>query len=166
MRRVVVIALTAVAVAMSSLLVAAPAQATPRPLDVRTAWKHCDTFKAGFAVKATFFDPARNYGTGKYKVKKQIKWGGAFLFGDKVKTETNWIKVRGTKQGLNWDFATSIGDRHKWGSAYYENWYGEAKFTLIKQRRGPDKKVQTLTVKRFSYQFPERGGPCFSPGGA
>ena len=158
-----IIALIAtLAVVLAGLVVAPAAYAGDGR--VRTAVKSCDTFIAGYAVRATFYDPARYHGKGMFRVKQHVKFGGAFPYNGKYESDAGPYKLKNTKQGLNWDFNTNVGARHNWKSAYYDAWWAEAVFKLQKKKGPVWRTKESVKTKLWATEFKEMGGGCFSPG--
>ncbi len=127
--------------------------------DVIARWRNCDTYQAAISIRATFRDPVRHYGEGKYMVKKWVKWdalkvGGQWRQRDRHYSERGWVHATNP----NWDFVSTAADRTTWGPTLYaERWRAHVTIQLLKNRPGPrDKKVDELDLFFEKRQFTER----------
>lgn len=125
-------------------------------------WKNCDTTKAGILVTGTFTDVAAIHGTGRYMVKKEVRWdrligSGRWRASDVRSTETRWLTIRNP----SYDFVSSIGDTTVWGATYPDRWRAHVTLELVKNRPGPrDKKVDEIDIYPTKGSFREVGSSC------
>lgn len=157
MNRLVTSALGASACAL--LLVAAPAQAGESTTTAK--WRNCDTRTAGISVRATFRGPAALYGTGRFMIKKWIKWekydAGRWLERDRSYTETSWLQINNPQ----YNFVSTAGDRTGWAALYYNHWRANVTIKLVKNRPGPvDKTVDTIQLLPTKGSFREVASNC------
>lgn len=136
-----------------ALLVTAASLATAGPalsgtFATTAKWKDCETTKAGIRVTATFSNVAAIHGTGRYLVKKEIRWdrlvgSGRWRSSDVHTTQTSWIRIDDTA----YDVVTTVGDTTVWGGSYSGGWRAHVTFKLIKNRVGPkDDRVDLIDI--------------------
>jgi hypothetical protein len=144
MRKFILSAAVGVALLLSSASVSSAGET-----QIIAKWRNCDTTKAGLSFRTTFYSPARNYGSGRYLIKSEIRWDkyryGMWRASDVSTRQTPWLKIRNPE----YHFSLSHGDRTTWGASLFaERWRAHVTVKLIKNRPGPkDKRVET--VERF-----------------
>jgi hypothetical protein len=148
---------------VSALMVTGTSVAHADSTTTLARWRNCDTLNAAVKIRATFSDPARYFGEGRYMVKKSIKWqkvgaGGNWIYGgDDYYAETGWLKVT----NVNYDFVSTAGDRTNWGNVYPRLWRAKVTIQLLKNRPGPrDKKVAEFELTPRKAAFQETGTQC------
>lgn len=150
-----------------ALLVAVgvPSSAEAATFTTTSKWKNCDTTRAGLAIRTTFRDPVRYYGSGQYMVKRRIVWErligtGRWAESDRYASQSSWMKITNP----DYDYVTTVGDTTTWGSTYYRYWRAKVTVQLIKNRPGPyDKKVEELVIWPTKGSFRELGSYCGVP---
>lgn len=151
-----------VAALLAALVLAFAPAAQAGSSKITAKWRNCDNYQAAIKVRATFNDPARYYGKGRYMVKRWVEWeyykgNGAWREADRRYTESSWLKVT----NLNFDWVTTAADRTNWQNLYYSHWRAKVTVKLIKNRPGPrDKKVDEIQIFPMKGSFREIGSNC------
>jgi hypothetical protein len=154
--------LASLMVLVATLALATAGPALSGTFVTRAKWKNCDTTKVGISVAGTFTDVATIHGTGRYMVKKEVRWdrligSGRWRASDVHSTETRWLTIRNP----SYDFVSSIGDTTVWGATYPRRWRAHVTLKLVKNRPGPrDKKVDEIDISPTKGSFREVGSSC------
>ncbi len=151
---------------MTTVALAAAGPALSGTFTTRAKWKNCATTQAGIRLTATFADVAAIHGSGRYMVKKEIRWdrligSGRWRASDTHTTQTAWITI----DNPSYDFVSSIGDVTAWGNSYPRLWRAHVTFKLIKNRPGPrDKRVDLIDVYPRQGSFRDLASCGSAPG--